>query len=154
MNRNDAGVAAFPLIIADIYELAGRLRARGDRIAGAIGQSQARWQVLSAASGPPATVPRIARRLGLSRQAIQRIADLLVDDGLAAFTVNPDHKASPHLMLTRAGREALARLTKTARAAHEELAASLDAVDLPALRGNLRALLAALDASPLDDIEE
>ena len=151
MNRLSSGATAIPLIIADIYELAGRFRARGDRIAGAIGQTQARWQVLSAASGLSASVPRIARRLGLSRQAVQRIADLLVDDGLAEFAVNPDHKASPNLVPTPGGREALARLTKTARAAHEELAASLDAVDLPALRRDLRALLAALDASPLDD---
>ncbi|HEY5209169.1 MAG TPA: helix-turn-helix domain-containing protein [Stellaceae bacterium] len=151
MNRLSSGATAIPLIIADIYELAGRLRARGDLIAGAIGQSQARWQVLSAASGPPVSVPRIARRLGLSRQAVQRIADLLAADGLAAFAVNPDHKASPNLVLTPVGHDALARLTKTARAGHEELAASLDAVDLAALRRDLRALLAALDASPIDN---
>ncbi|MGH6990613.1 MAG: MarR family winged helix-turn-helix transcriptional regulator, partial [Stellaceae bacterium] len=92
-----------PTIIADTYELAGAFRARGEAIAAAIGQSQARWQVLSAASGEPLTVPQIARRLGVTRQAVQRIADLLVADGLARYVANPDHKASLHLILTDAG---------------------------------------------------
>jgi DNA-binding MarR family transcriptional regulator len=134
-----------PLIIADIYELAGRFRARGEAIAHSIGQSQARWQVLSAAAGPALSVPRIARRLGVSRQAVQRIADLLVGEGLAQFADNPDHKSSPHLILTKAGETALARLTRRARGGHEELAARLREIDLVALRRDLRALLIALD---------
>jgi DNA-binding MarR family transcriptional regulator len=140
--------AQIPLIVADIYELAGRLRARGEHIAAAIGQTQARWQVLSAASGEPAlSVPQIARRLGLSRQAIQRTADLLVGEGFAAYADNPDHKASPHLVLTKAGRGALTRLTRHARAGNEALAAHLSSTDLAALRRDLRTLLEATKAS-------
>lgn len=143
--------AAMPLIVADIYELAGLLRARGDRLAAAIGQTQARWQVLSAASGQAMTVPRIARRLGLTRQAVQRIADLLVGERLASYADNPDHKASPYLVPTKAGRDALTRLTKAARAGHQELAAKLDGIDMAALRRDLRALLMALNGSPKSD---
>jgi DNA-binding MarR family transcriptional regulator len=133
-----------PLIVADIYELAGRLRARGDKNAASLGQTQARWQVLSAASGAPVSVPRIARRLGITRQAVQRIADLLVGEGLAQYASNPDHKASPHLVLTKTGRDALARLTRLGRAGHDELAAKLPATDLTVLHRDLRAVLAAL----------
>jgi DNA-binding MarR family transcriptional regulator len=139
--------AAIPLIVADIYELAGLLRARGDRIAAAIGQSQARWQVLSAASGQPMSVPQIARRLGLTRQAVQRVADLLVGEGLAAYADNPDHKASPHLVLTKTGQDTLARLARQARTGHEALAAKLVSTDLAALRSDLRVLLDAVKAS-------
>jgi DNA-binding MarR family transcriptional regulator len=135
-------------MIADIYELAGLLRTRGDTIAATVGQSQARWQVLSVASSePPLSVPQIARRLGVTRQAVQRVADLLAADGLANFADNPDHKASPHLILTRTGQEILARLTKAARAGHQELAAGLDGIDVAALRRDLRALLDAIKTS-------
>lgn len=149
MKKRTAGdIDPLPLIVADIYELAGLLRARGERIAAAIGQSQARWQVLSAASGEQLlTVPQIARRLGLTRQAIQRIADLLVTEGLARYAGNPDHKASPHLAPTKAGADTLARLTRAARASHQELAANLDGIDLAVLRRDLRALLTAFNGS-------
>jgi DNA-binding MarR family transcriptional regulator len=139
--------AIVPLAIADIYELAGLFRTRGDAIAAAIGQSQARWQVLSAASGASFTVPQIARRLGLTRQAVQRVADLLVGEGLAAYADNPDHKSSPHLVPTETGEATLARLTRRARGFHAELAASLGDIDLAALRRDLRALLEAVKAS-------
>ena len=72
-----------PLIVADIYEIAGRFRDQGEAIARTVGQTQARWQVLSAASGRPHTVPQIARVLGVTRQNVQRIADLLVEEGAA-----------------------------------------------------------------------
>jgi DNA-binding MarR family transcriptional regulator len=141
------GVAVIPLIVADIYELAGRLRKRGDDIAATIGQTQARWQVMSAASGQPMSVPQIARRLGLTRQAVQRTADLLVGEGLAGYAGNPDHRASPHLILTKRGRDALRRLTSAARDGHEALAAKLGAFDLPALRRDLRRLLVAVSGA-------
>jgi DNA-binding MarR family transcriptional regulator len=135
-------------MIADIYELAGLLRARGESVAATVGQTQARWQVLSAASSePPLSVPQIARRLGVTRQAIQRVADLLADDGLATYAHNPDHKSSPHLALTKAGQETLARLTKAARAGHQELVAGLDGIDLAALQGDLRNFLKAIKTS-------
>src|SRR6202050_3032143 len=96
-----------PIVVADIYELAGRLRGHGEAIAATVGQTQARWQVLSAASGRPQTVPQIARVLGVTRQNVQRIADLLVAEGAAEYRGNPDHRASPHLILTKSGRTAL-----------------------------------------------
>lgn len=145
--RTTADAELMPLIVADIYELAGRLRVRGDGIAATVGQTQARWQVLSAASGDPLSVPQIARRLGITRQAVQRLADLLASEGLASYADNPDHKSSPHLILTKAGRDALARLTRSARAGQEELAAGLETVDVARLRRDLRTLLDAIKIS-------
>jgi DNA-binding MarR family transcriptional regulator len=135
-----------PLVTADIYELAGAFRRRGERIASGVGQTQARWQVLSAASDHPRTVPQLARILGVSRQNVQRIADLLVDEALAAFTDNPDHRTSPHLALTEKGHRTVAGLTRAAGARHDALAAKLKAVDLAALRRNLAVIQAALDS--------
>ena len=58
---------------------------------------------MTAAGCDVRTVPQIARRMGLTRQAVQRIANQLVEDGLAAFTDNPDHRGSPILSLTDRG---------------------------------------------------
>ena len=134
-----------PLFIADIYELAGALRGRGDAIARVVGQTQARWQVLSAASDVRKTVPQIARRLGLSRQNVQRIADVLVHESLARFVGNPDHQTSPYFMLTDAGHETLAALNKTARSQHVKLSAHLKGLDLEGLQRGIRAVRTAVD---------
>jgi DNA-binding MarR family transcriptional regulator len=133
-----------PLIVADIYEAAGALRDIGETIAQSVGQTQARWQVLSAASAEPRSVPQIARRLGVSRQAVQRLANLLVAEDVATFEDNPDHKGSPHLVLTDTGRATLARLTRAARGFHETLAADLRSESLSNLHSGLRMLTAAL----------
>lgn len=140
-----------PLIAADIYELAGAFRQRGEKIARGVGQTQARWQVLSAASDVAKTVPQIARMLGVSRQNVQRIADLLVGDSLACFVNNPDHRASPHLVLTEAGRKALSRLSRVAESHHDRLAARLRDADLKALRRALAAVQSGLDALGKDE---
>jgi DNA-binding MarR family transcriptional regulator len=136
-----------PLIIAEVYELAGALRDRGNDIAAVAGQTQARWQVLSAASDGARSVPQIARRLGVTRQNVQRIADGLVSHGFAQFAANPDHRTSPYLQLTEAGRAALQRLTKAASVQNTELAARLKGIDLGNLRDELRALLTAIRAA-------
>ncbi len=83
------------LLVADVYELAGLLRRSGEAIAAREGQTQARWQFLSVISGDALTVPQAARRLGVTRQAVQRVANELVDDGLAELVANPDHRTSP-----------------------------------------------------------
>jgi DNA-binding MarR family transcriptional regulator len=131
----------FALLVADIYELAGSLRRQGDEIAGAFGQSQARWQVLSVASEGTWTVPGIAQRLGISRQAVQRVVDDLVDDGLAALVANPAHRRSPHVALTAPGRRTLAAITAAARSWHRQIAGELSDTRLHRLHGDLRAVL-------------
>jgi DNA-binding MarR family transcriptional regulator len=134
-----------PLIIADIYQLADQLRRNAEAIARPHAQSQARWHVLSAASADPKTVPQIARRLGVGRQNVQRIADLLVGEGLASFEPNPDHRTSPYLILADEGRAVLRELTQSARAYHQELAADQSEADLALLHRGLRRLCDALD---------
>ncbi len=134
-----------PLIVADVFELAGRFRDDGEAISATVGQTQARWQVMSAASGDPRTVPQIARRLGVSRQNVQRIADLLVAENWASFAANPDHKGSPYLVLNARGRAALAKIAKAAGQSHAQLARRLAGTDVGALHRGLRRLIQALN---------
>ena len=134
-----------PLIVADFFELAGRFREQGETIARTVGQTQARWQVMSAASADARTVPQIARRLGVSRQNVQRIADLLVAENWASFEPNFDHKSSPYLVLNPRGQDALGKINKAASQSHAHLARKLANTDVGALHRGLRRLIEALD---------
>jgi len=133
------------LLIADVYELAGRLRQAGEEIAAGQGQTQARWQLLSVVSDTPRPVPQAARRLGVTRQAVQRVANDLVADGLADFTPNPDHRTSPLLGLTEEGRRALAGITRAAGKFNTTLAEAMGEREMTAVRHGIRVAIEALD---------
>ena len=129
-----------PLIVADVFELAGSFREFGDSIAGKVGQTQARWQVLSAASTGDKTVPQIARRLGYARQSVQRVADLLVADEIVQYVPNPDHQRSPLVRLSGKGERQLRKLTAAADHMHRQLARGFDPNELAVALRVLRKL--------------
>jgi DNA-binding MarR family transcriptional regulator len=144
--RADEGDSdSIPLLVADIFHLAGAFRSVGEQIASTLGQTQARWQVLSAASADPRTVAQIARRLGFARQSVQRTADQLVRNRLARYSPNPDHKNSPLLELTEEGLAVLKQITRQARKLHLTLARQLDSRELSITLKVLRQLCAAVD---------
>ncbi|MBC3839240.1 MarR family transcriptional regulator [Streptacidiphilus sp. 4-A2] len=118
----------------------------GEALAGAAGQTQARWQLMSAVSEEPLPVARAARRLGVARQGVQRIANDLVRDGLAEFQDNPDHRTSPLLALTRSGQHALGAITAQAASAHRAMGAGIPERDLAAVRALLQRLTSQTDA--------
>ncbi len=97
-------VEAYRLLIADVYELAGLSRRTSEELARSVGQTAARWHVLSVVSDGPRTVPSAARRLGLAPQSVQRVVGDLVDAGLLEAVDNPDHARSPLMRLTEEGR--------------------------------------------------
>src|SRR6516164_10145436 len=104
--RSAAG-EAFNDALVLVLQLHGLLTAAGEALAKPAGQSLARWVVLDQCRDAPATVSDIARRLRLARQSVQRIADLLVADGLCVYQDNPHHQRAKLLELTPAGRAAL-----------------------------------------------
>lgn len=57
----------------------------------------------------PLTVPQVARRLGLKRQSVQKIANRLVSEGWSVFQENRDHKKSQLLKLTAQGMKRAAK---------------------------------------------
>jgi DNA-binding MarR family transcriptional regulator len=129
------------LLIADVFEAAGALRAHGDELAAAVGQTQARWQVLSVLSEGDWTVATAARRLGVTRQNVQRIADLLVADGLASYELNPRHHGSPLVRLTTDGRQALKVITAASLAWRRDAVDDIADEHLTIARHVLRALI-------------
>jgi hypothetical protein len=74
----------------------------------------------------------------------ERIANELVDDGLAALVDNPRHRRSPFLRLTDKGRQVLDTTTDQAQRRHQALLANLDGVDLVQVRTALRQLTAVV----------
>ncbi|OBK09889.1 MarR family winged helix-turn-helix transcriptional regulator [Mycobacterium asiaticum] len=132
------------LLVADIYELAGLLRRTGEAAAAREGHTQARWQLLSAVSYQALTVPQAARRLGVTRQGVQRVANDLVAGELAEFSPNPDHRTSPLLVLTENGRRVLRAITERATDVNNRLADAITPAALHATRDTLERLIITL----------
>ncbi|MCP2163884.1 MarR family winged helix-turn-helix transcriptional regulator [Goodfellowiella coeruleoviolacea] len=118
VKSGDQACAAYSALIDQVGRLAGIVEAIGNGIARPTGQSLARWQVLAAVEDEAAPVGAIACRLGHARQSVQRVADLLVDDGLASYRPNPAHQRAKLLEVTPTGRAALHRM----QAAYTQLA--------------------------------
>lgn len=140
-----------PLLVADVFEAAGMLRRAGDALAGRVGQTQSRWQLLSVVSEGDWTVAAAARRLGISRQAVQKVANALADDGLMDFETNPTHRRAPLLRLSSTGRQALATITASTETWHTRVSQGLQAEDVETARRLLHILSArALPAAEAD----
>jgi DNA-binding MarR family transcriptional regulator len=133
-------------IAMETYGVSAALRRHGDILAKKAGQTQPRWQVLRAASDSTLSVPQIARRLGVTRQHVQRIADTLVAESLACYVVNPDHKTSSRLALTGRGRKVLEAITDNSAEYSRILASRLHGFDLSYLLASLKTLSSTLSA--------
>ena len=94
-------------LVRAVFRLNGLLLADGDRMAERVGLTSARWKVIGivALSSNGVTVPAIARALGQSRQAVQRITDVMASDDLIEYAPNPRHKRSSLVKLTEHGQE-------------------------------------------------
>ena len=66
-----------------IFKLNGQMLAAGEKLARPAGITVAWWQVLGAVLREPLTAVGIARQMGITRQAVQRIANRLIAEGLS-----------------------------------------------------------------------
>jgi DNA-binding MarR family transcriptional regulator len=92
-------------IILEVFRLNGELLSAGDALVADLGLTSARWQVIGAigVSSNPLPVAHIARNMGLSRQAVQRIVNDLVAQKLLRFAPNPHHQRAKLVVLTKEG---------------------------------------------------
>jgi DNA-binding MarR family transcriptional regulator len=128
--RTPAGEAFTELVLAVAW-LGGIFTSAGEALARLGGQTLARWVILDAVEDRPSTVAQIARRRGIARQAVQRVADRLARDGLVAYAPNPGHRRAHLLHPTPRGREILRTISVAQKAWADSLGAELGA---PALR--------------------
>jgi len=88
-NQRTPSGEAFTRLILEAFRFNGCLLAAGDRLTQDLGLTSARWQVLGAIDEGPLPVAQISRNMGLSRQAVQRVANELAAGGFVAFADNP-----------------------------------------------------------------
>jgi len=95
-------------LVISVFQLNGSLLEAGEQITAPFGLTSARWQVLGALAmdSGALTIPQIAKRMGLSRQAVLKQIRLLADDGLVLSQVNQAHKRSDLWGLTLGGHAA------------------------------------------------
>lgn len=142
-DANDA-VTEFVL---ETFRLNGRLLAAGDALVAEFGLTSARWQVLGAIalSSVPLPVAHIARNMGLTRQAVQRLVNEMESDGLVRFGPNPHHQRAKLVLLTPRGRAAYDAAMKRQRPWARGLASGLSIKQLNAATVTLRTIRERLD---------
>ena len=145
--HTSAGAAATDLIL-ETFRFNGRLLAAGDRLTADQGLTSARWQVLGAIEDAPASVAQIARDMGLTRQAVQRLANELAADGFVAFAENPQHRRAKLVRLTETGAGSLRTVMRRQAAWSNQLAEGIAAKDLHTALTVIRTLRERLDADP------
>ncbi|ORE90486.1 helix-turn-helix domain-containing protein [Aurantimonas sp. 22II-16-19i] len=147
-DKHSAEGAVLTDLVLEIFRLNGRLLAAGDRLVADVGLTSARWQVLGAIhyGEDPQTVSWLARSMGLTRQAVQRVVNELEADGLVAFKANPAHRRAQLVTLTREGRAAYAAADRRQTSWANALAAGFDRAELAAALDLLSAIRGRLEA--------
>lgn len=142
--RTPAGDALTDLVLP-VFELNGEFLAAADDITRPAGLTPAWWQVLGATLDEPLTVSQIARRvgLGLARQSVQRVADVLVERGWARYVDNPDDRRARLLEPTDRGRRTLGRLRDGQHAWADAVGSEVGADALERAAETLTAVVAA-----------
>jgi DNA-binding MarR family transcriptional regulator len=148
LSHTPAGKAVTDLIL-ETFQLNGRLLAAGDQLTRDLGVSSARWQVMGAIADIPLPVAQIARKMGLTRQSVQRIADVLAQEDLVAFTLNPNHKKAKLVTLTPHGREVVHEVSRRQVVWANELAKGLSAAELQAAAHLMEAVRKRLEKARL-----
>jgi len=129
-----------------MFRVHGQLVAIGETLAQPSGITGASWLVLSTVLRAPLPVAEIARLNGVTRQSVQRIADLLVAKGFADYQSNPRHRRAKLLAATPAGRDAIRRISPGHAAFAARLAGELGATSIEDTLASLRHLSDVLEA--------
>ena len=143
-SRTPAG-DAFTTLLGQVIALTRRFTTIGEALARPAGQTLARWLVLETIQDRPATVAQIARTLLLARQGVQRLADVLVRDGLAAYENNPAHRRAKLLRITPSGRTTLRSIQRAQVAWADALGAKIGEQELRQASILLDRVLQAVD---------
>ena len=153
--RTAEGDAATAVVL-EIFRVSGLLLADGNRLAAAEGLTAARWKVLGAVAlaGRPLTVPQIARRMGLTRQAVQESVNRLLAEALVEARDNLDHRRSPLVGLTELGSQKYSAVDQRQARWINELSAGLKTADLAAAARVLRDLGDTLESSQRHSLEK
>jgi DNA-binding MarR family transcriptional regulator len=143
--QSEAGRLLTDVILAT-FRLNGRLMDVAQGLAAEGELTAAWWQVLGGVLDEPRTVAEIGRRMGMTRQGVQRVADLLVQRGLAEYRPNPNHRRAKLLACTEAGYWAIRRITQAQVPWANRIGAEIGADELRSALETMRRLVAVLEA--------
>lgn len=135
--------------VLEIFKVSGQLAIEGDRLTKDFGLSSARWKVLGALqmTDHPLTVAQVARVMGLTRQAVQRLADAMEKDGLLIYRDNPNHKRARHVVLTESGKQAYSMISDIQIPWANRKAKDISVADLEATLSVLRNVTLLIDTA-------
>lgn len=142
--RSAAGDALTELVLR-VFRLNGLFLGAAEEMARPAGLTAARWQVLGATLREPLTVSAIARAMGLARQSVQRLADALVEDGMAELVPNPAHRRARLLRPTERGWAAIGAIRPLQYAWTHRVTADIGADELRAAVATVDRVIARLE---------
>ena len=143
--QTEAGAALTDVIIAT-FRLNGRLMDIAQRRARAGDLTATEWRVLGGVLDEPHSVADIGRLMGMTRQGVQRVADQLVERGLAEYRPNPAHRRAKLLACTEAGYWAIRQIALVQRPWADRIGASIGAEELRETLATMRRIVATLEA--------
>lgn len=132
-------------IILTTFRLNARLLEAAQLMAVNGGLTAAWWQVLGGVLDQPRTVAEVSRRMGVTRQGVLRVADLLVEHGLAEYRPNPSHRRAKLLGCTEAGYWAIRQVSLVAHPWANRVSAELDLDDLRSTLATMQRLVDVLE---------
>jgi DNA-binding MarR family transcriptional regulator len=150
--HTEAGKLLTDLVIAT-FRLNGRLLEVAQQLAAHGALTAAWWQVLGGVLDRPRTVAGIARRMGMTRQGVQRIADLLVERELAEYRPNPAHRRARLLACTDAGYWAIRQIALSQHPWANETGAKIGAEQLQDALTTMQRLITVLESELDRDAE-
>jgi len=142
--RSEGGVVLTDVVLAT-FRLNARLMEAAQGLAANGGITAAWWQVLGGVLDQPRSVADAGRLMGVSRQGVQRIADLLVERGLAEYRPNPAHRRAKLLACTEAGYWAIRQISVAQGPWSSEIARAVDLEDLRTTLATMEALITRLE---------
>jgi len=136
-------------LFLETFRLNGRLLVIGDDLVAEVGLTSARWQVLGAIalSQTPLSVSHIARNMGLTRQAVQRLVNEMERDKLVRLDFNPHHQRAKLVVLTTRGQTAYTAAMRRYNPWAKDLADMLTTKQIETTTKVLRILREHLDDS-------
>jgi DNA-binding MarR family transcriptional regulator len=151
--RTEAGDLLTDVIMAT-FRLNGRLLDVAQRLAAKGEITAPWWQVLGGVLDAPRGVAAIARRMGLTRQGVQRVADILVKRGLAEYLPNPGHRRAKLIACTEAGHWAIRKIALAQRPWADRIASQIGPEELRQTRATMQRLIGVLEAEAATNASE
>lgn len=134
-------------LVMMVFRLNGAILRAAEHISTPVGLTPARWQVLGVALQEPKTVSEISRNLGLARQSVQRLADVLVSEGMGEYVDNPAHVRAKLFAPTERALKTISALADAQSQWANNVSSVADAAQLSHCLALLNTLVERMDAT-------